>query len=1139
MRSTFRVLITLLLVVPVLLSCGTAGSSKEEAGSEKTVLSHFENPGVDAKPMARMWFPDAGAGEDPDDLIEKQILELADKGFGGVEVAMLADGVNYNNAEGKVYGWGSENWSRLLKKVLKAAAKVPGGFQVDMTITAHWPPTLNTLDPNDEAANKELTYSLTRITADDLAGGTISLQLPPQKIDGPAGPFGNRTYDHFLFTDSFVSATVARVSEIKMVAEDSGPSFPGAPPAEPVMKPMPVFDFDSLKTITESVTGTAEGGYAAGVPDRATAEAYGWNYDDILEFFGPESEGPWVSANGKLDAESNRKRMADWQNMYSADLSGLNLPGLDNGTDIQPGDWVVISTFSRGTGQSISGGRIMHNGVFVTNYFNSAGTAALTDFWDAMMDRDPELLELMKANRGYIFEDSIESSSDASYWASTIMEDIPDSYKYKDILPLVAAGKHLSSSFLGTSITYFFGFDGDDGAFERIYEDYNNFLAELYVRYRVTGMVDWADFAFGWGFRGQTYHLPGLEISRAAMVADVAECDNMSKGDGVRYQAGTVNISGRDYLTMEAITGPTIGYVTMDDVITELGQNYSHGVTRAILHGTPYTKSFNGFNSDWPGWLPFGPGVFGSAYTYRQAYWDDVVTETAYMSRIQAVLQEGEARIDLAVLIDKEHTFDFESGNRFQNLLDVGYSYNLISESTLNHPAAAVKNGRLAAEGPAYKALIVDRVSIFSLKAMETLLEYAENGLPVIIYNSDFSRVYGSDVEADAQLQKMAAELTAMAGVKTADSLDEVKAALKALDVEGYAVYDVPQLETTLYEDPADGSRYYYIFNNAFPENSGMMGNIQGANYKGEEKLITNAAVTLNGTGVPYLLDPHTGEVSQLGAYTVGEDDTVSFRIDSLAGGDSMIIALSENSGVFPIEGLFVTNVEGPGMDYAVDRKNGTLSLRSSTAGEYTLTLSDGTSKSVVIEEDLDFLDLSGAEWNLVIDSYGPDKTQNDPGVSLITSVDFGSGKLGKWVDLPATAAQLSEIGVDDMRNVSGTGEYSITFTLPPGWSSDTGAILDVTYGKDQIGSYTVNGTVLQANNASDRVDVGGLLKPGENTLTVKLSSSLYGRMYVENSGYQGREFGISRGFMTPVDPDGYYNGLLTVKLTPYTRVDL
>ena len=52
-----------------------------------------------------MWFPDASAGEDDNDYIEKQISELAAKGFGGVEVAMIMTfGVRYYNEDTRIYG---------------------------------------------------------------------------------------------------------------------------------------------------------------------------------------------------------------------------------------------------------------------------------------------------------------------------------------------------------------------------------------------------------------------------------------------------------------------------------------------------------------------------------------------------------------------------------------------------------------------------------------------------------------------------------------------------------------------------------------------------------------------------------------------------------------------------------------------------------------------------------------------------------------------------------------------------------------------------------------------------------------------------------------------------------------------------
>ena len=86
-----RVLMAVALLTP------SSGFSQVVHDS-KTVIERFLAPDVHAKPMARMWFPDASAGEDDNDFIGKQISELAAKGFGGVEVAMImTNGVRYDN----------------------------------------------------------------------------------------------------------------------------------------------------------------------------------------------------------------------------------------------------------------------------------------------------------------------------------------------------------------------------------------------------------------------------------------------------------------------------------------------------------------------------------------------------------------------------------------------------------------------------------------------------------------------------------------------------------------------------------------------------------------------------------------------------------------------------------------------------------------------------------------------------------------------------------------------------------------------------------------------------------------------------------------------------------------------------------
>lgn len=79
-------------------------------------LRMFSDPDLDSRPMARMWFPDAGAGAIPNDCIETQLRSMAEGGIGGVEVALLGDDTGNTNA--KEYGRRTPNWVMTMKKVL-------------------------------------------------------------------------------------------------------------------------------------------------------------------------------------------------------------------------------------------------------------------------------------------------------------------------------------------------------------------------------------------------------------------------------------------------------------------------------------------------------------------------------------------------------------------------------------------------------------------------------------------------------------------------------------------------------------------------------------------------------------------------------------------------------------------------------------------------------------------------------------------------------------------------------------------------------------------------------------------------------------------------------------------------------------
>ena len=78
---------------------------------------------------------------------------------------------------------------------------------------------------------------LTRFLAPDVHAKPMARMWFP---DAPASTFGPTAYDHFLFTDQFVSAVVVRIAD---VVEKPGTN-----------SPFYVFDFKSLTPITDRVS---------------------------------------------------------------------------------------------------------------------------------------------------------------------------------------------------------------------------------------------------------------------------------------------------------------------------------------------------------------------------------------------------------------------------------------------------------------------------------------------------------------------------------------------------------------------------------------------------------------------------------------------------------------------------------------------------------------------------------------------------------------------------------------------------------------------------------------------------------------------------------------------------------------------
>lgn len=240
-----RKVLASIMAASMLMSSGGVMTlaAETENVSEESVMDKILNPDVTAKPMARMWMADGGYGytlsQDKDaeyeeselDMMASTIKEMYDAGFGGVELTIIADITDLEGIDSYNLGFGSEAMVFTLMEALYTANNqnenmklAPDeefdGFIIDITVTSHWPPVLNTVDPNDDAQQQQASTTIQQLNADDIfemdaegnitgvkTGENLTLDLPAQRLysQGAAAPF--------YFADKLVSVSIGSVEE--------------------------------------------------------------------------------------------------------------------------------------------------------------------------------------------------------------------------------------------------------------------------------------------------------------------------------------------------------------------------------------------------------------------------------------------------------------------------------------------------------------------------------------------------------------------------------------------------------------------------------------------------------------------------------------------------------------------------------------------------------------------------------------------------------------------------------------------------------------------------------------------------------------------------------------------------------------
>ncbi|MFM9602483.1 glycosyl hydrolase [Streptomyces turgidiscabies] len=755
------------------------------------------------------------------------------------------------------------------------------------------------------------------------------------------------------------------------------------------------------------------------------------------------------------------------------DLTGRVSDGALAWTAPADGQWLLFAFWQRGTGQAaVVGQAATTEAAYVVDHFSAVGTRAVTSYWD---DRvlTPRLRSLLQDNGGDLFEDSLELDS-AQHWSRELPARFKKlrGYSLIDNLPVLFIDRiHRQYTSVTPDDTPDFVFTDDSGA--RVRDDYYHTLTDLYISEHVEPLKSWAH-AMGLRLRAQPYGTT-TDVPTIGAALDINETESLGAAPDYTDEpyrwlsSGAVHLSGQRVFSLEgcAIYGEAYAQ-TWPQMLKHFNAAFAHGVNQVVYHGFA-TEA--GLGTTWPGFSPFtlqGGNGFSEAWGPRQPTWNDTGKIVDWTARTQFALRQGRPSVDLVV-----YRHAYGTGMRIPAGLD-GFTYDFAGPAQLD--GTRVRDRRLAPEGPAYRALILDRQPTLPIATARLLLSHARSGLPVVIVGAPPTRTPGAHraAQQDAALAELMDLLLKQASVRHVAEPSGLPAVFEVLGIRPAADTRVAPAVLALRRTLSRGALYHL--------------------HNSSERAVSEE-VALEGRGTPYELDAWTGTVTSVAQYRTERGRiTVPVR---LAPGESTIIVLVPGSARHVVATTGGEVVTAPG---------GGLLLRGSTAGSYTVKLDDGSERRVTVPptgaaQELNVWELSVEDWH-----RGPD------GKLEVSEHEHHLNRLAPWSAIP---------GLED---VSGVGTYRTAVRLV----RLDGAYLDLGQVTDTF-EVTVNGTTLPpSDQVGRRIDLSGYVKQGDNSITVRVATPLRNRLRV-TEGFPGQA----------EKPRQQYGLMGPVRIAPYRQVPI
>ena len=774
------------------------------------------------------------------------------------------------------------------------------------------------------------------------------------------------------------------------------------------------------------------------------------------------------------------------------------------------GDYLLFSFWQYGTSESYK--PAVTGKSYTINYFSREGIDTLIDYWDEHV-LDDSMKKMIKENGDVsMYMDSMElgthgTNSTGNLWCEDYLQEFQTrrGYDISKYLPLLIMQSNVSFT---ADPLYKFTIDGNDDLCAKLRNDLYQTNTELYMEECLDILRDWVN-SFGMTLRAENSYGTQTCVSQSVKSIDYVETESLEFGtelDMFRLQAGATHLYGKTYSSETGAMWYENYWYNNEYYRQLFYTQFASGIQRTVVHG--YSSAYGPEeHCSWPGYEGMQE-IFSERFNKRQPNAIDYPELMEHVARTQKALRQGTIQMDLGILrtdYNVNMVIGFNGRNNSNNfvrqhkgyywqdttLQDAGYTYDYFSPMLLQDSDITCENGLIQADGVGYQALLLYQEEL-PYESAQVLYNWAKSGLPVVIVegptqeqirntmvkeNQSAAITTGYNDGKDEQLAELMTQIKALDTVATVQTQEEAYDALISLGVHPRAEYSDPNQQNLLSVLRKDNdASYLYVYNYMYEDDQ---------NYVGQ--------ISVDGIYKPYVLNTWTGETTELAEYSYQGDRTI-LNVD-LAPGDIMVFALDPNAKQDTTV-IMKNNVE------QVTIEDGNTVMYVPDSGKSALIYSDGTTYET--ENNTVPEDITLDKWNLTVQDWQPGEKlyrTEDRGLGYTTTevtydtkkvdINVGQTELIPWKDMP-------QVGED----VSGVGTYTTTFTLPENWDQKHNVLI---FNAESFGGGTasifVNGQKVLVNMDNHTADLSEYVQTGENTIEVRVTSSLRNRMKEQGYG--------------------------------------